>query len=395
MKKAFVTLSVILLTTMSAFAGGDRSSDRPLYAKWYQNWFIDASGSLNAWQQSAGRQQFIDFGKIENINYKNAAGDFGRFGGSLKIGKLLNPCVGIRAGLDMNQMTYTLGGAKTDRWLKTAHVDLMLSLMDFFGGYRNDRIYRLIVFGGFGVSGNTAAPFDFKIGSMNKEFCAVAGLMNNFRLGRHFDFHIDLQAIAPKYTIENQHAAFDKKLVNLNLSAAAGLTWYLGGRHFDMCEACPEVNCPEVVDCSAKDKEIKNLQDEIAKLQANANNTVVDKQPCDTVVKFINGETAPMSIFFNRDSYQIRDNRDLINLQEIAKVAKDNGYKINLRGTCDSATATSEYNKKLAENRCRKIKDELVKLGVAESKIIMDVVGGVNELKPAEYNRRVLVTFSK
>ena len=396
MKRVFLTLSVALLTVASAFAGGDRSSDRYLYAKWYQNWFIDASGSLNAWQQSVNRAGFVD---LNTLNYKNAAGDFGRFGGSVKIGKLLNPCVGIRLGLDMNQATYqkTKTSGKTDFVLETAHLDLMLSLMDFFGGYRNDRIYRMILFAGFGVSGHPLDPENkfFVFDDLNKEFCAVAGLMNNFRLGKSFDFHIDLQAIAPKYTIEQQYAKYDKNLVNLNLSAAAGLTWYIGGRHFDVCSACPEIDCPEV-DCSAKDKEIKNLQDRIAELQANAGNTVVsDKQPCDTVVKFINGETAPMSIFFNKDSYQIRDNRDLINLQEIAKVAKDNGYKVNLRGTCDSATATSAYNKKLAENRCRKIKDELVKLGVAESNIILDVVGGVNELKPAEYNRRVLVTFSK
>lgn len=394
MKKTIVTLSVILLTAMSAFAGGDRSSDRYLQAKWYQNWFIGVSGSLNAWQQSLNRQGFFD---LNTINYNNAAGDFGRYGGSVRIGKLLNPCVGMRLALDMNQFTYEEKVAgKTDGILETAHFDVMLSLMDWLGGYRNDRIYRMILFGGFGFSAHTNDFFVFNPKKMNKEFCAVAGIMNNFRLGKSFDFHIDFQATAPKYTIENQFAKADKYLVNVNLSASMGLTWYLGGRHFDVCSACPEVECPEV-DCTAKDKEIKNLQDQIAQLQANANNAgnVTANQPCDTVVKFVNGETAPMSIFFNRDSYQIRDSRDLINLQEIAKVAKDNGYKINLRGTCDSATASSEYNKKLAENRCRKIKDELVKLGVAESNIIMDAVGGVNELKPAEYNRRVLVTFSK
>ena len=147
MKRVFLTLSVALLTVASAFAGGDRSSDRYLYAKWYQNWFIDASGSLNAWQQSVNRAGFVD---LNTLNYKNAAGDFGRFGGSVKIGKLLNPCIGIRLGLDMNQATYqkTKTSGKTDFVLETAHLDLMLSLMDFFGGYRNDRIYRMILFAG-------------------------------------------------------------------------------------------------------------------------------------------------------------------------------------------------------------------------------------------------------
>ena len=398
MKKAFVTLSVILLTAVSAFAGGDRTSDRPLYAKWYQNWFIDATGSINAWQQSAHRAAFIDFGQSPvTLNYTNANGDFGRYGGSVKIGKLLNPAVGIRVGLDINQFTYQPNASvptKKDDWLETAHFDIMLSLMDWLGGYREDRVYRMIPFVGFGVAAHAHKLFDLNVNTLNKEFVATAGIMNNFRLGKSVDFHIDLQAIAPKYTIEKEPAPYDKHLVNLNLSANAGLTWYLGGRHFDACEACPDVNCPEV-NCDDKDKEIKDLQARIAELEGQTPNVITNAGPCDTVVKFVNGESAPFSIFFNKDSYQLRDNRDLINLQEIAKVAKDNGYKINLRGTCDSATASSQHNKKLAENRCRKIKDELVKLGIAESNIEMNAVGGVSELKPAEYDRRVLITFTK
>ena len=50
---------------------------------------------------------------------------------------------------------------------------------------------------------------------------------------------------------------------------------------------------------------------------------------------------------------------------------------------------------KLAENRCKKVKDELVKLGMPEKDIIMNPVGGVKELNPTEYDRRVLIHFTK
>lgn len=382
MKKAIVTLSVILLATVSAFAGGDRSTNRPIYPKWYNNWFIEATGTLNAWQGS-DRAQLID---PSTIHYQNANGDFGRYGGSLKIGKLVSPTVGVRLGVGMNQATNKYG----DFIYESAHADVMLSLMDLFGGYRDNRVYRMILFGGFGVAGH--ANDWFQINNINTEYFATAGIMNNFRLGKSFDFHIDLNAEAPKWMIESAHAQYDPYLVDFNFSVGAGLTWYLGGRHFDMCDACPEVQCPEV-NCDDKDKEIKNLLARIAELEGQGPEIV--NTPCDTVVKFINGESAPFSIFFNKGSYELRDNRDLINLKEIAKVAKDNGYKINLRGSCDSATASSEFNKRLAENRCRKVKDELVKLGIAESNIEMNPVGGVSELKPTEYDRRVLITFTK
>ena len=381
MKKAIVTLSVILLTAMSAMAGGDRTSNRYLTSKFSQNWFIDASGSINAWQGS-NRSALVDF---STMYFKNSQ-DKLMFGGSLKVGKWVSPAIGLRLAADMNQATNKYG----DFVFEAAHADVMLNLCDWLGGYKEDRIYSLIPYAGFGVGLHADDFFQFK--GVNKEYSGVFGLMNNIRLGQYFGLHLDLQAIAPKWMIETDNAHYDNRLVHFNFSGMLGLTWYPTGRHFDVCEACPEVNCPEAQDCSKQENTIKDLQARIAELEAGN-----IQAPCDTVVKFIEGATAeyPFSIFFNRDSYQIRDGRDLINLAEIAKVAKDKGYKINLRGTCDSATATKEYNQKLAENRCKKIKDELVKLGVAEKNIIMNPVGGVKELTPTEYDRRVLIHFTK
>ena len=87
--------------------------------------------------------------------------------------------------------------------------------------------------------------------------------------------------------------------------------------------------------------------------------------------------------------------RDLVNLREIAKVAKETGWKVRLRGSCDSATATPEYNQRLSENRCRKIQMELMDMGIPEDQIILVPVGGVHELDPTEYDRRVFVELIK
>ena len=381
MKKVLITLSVIMLTAVSAFAGGDKTSNRYIAGKFTQNWFIDAVGTINAWQGS-DRSSLVDF---NTIYYKNAAGDFGRWGGSFRIGKMVSPTIGLRLAADMNQATNMYG----DFIYESAHFDVMLSLMDWLGGYRNDRVYRMFLYGGFGIGAHADDWFQFD--GLNKEYCAVAGLQNNFRLGKYFDLHLDVQANAPRWSIEANNAVADPRYIHFNFSGGLGLTCYLGGRHFDVCEACPEVNCPEV-NCKPYEDEILALKARIKELE---NQPITNDGPCDTVVKFVNGETAPFSIFFNKGSYEFRDNRDLINLQEIAKVAKDNNYKINLRGTCDSATASSEFNKKLAENRCNRVKSELVKYGVAESNIITNAVGGVSELKPTEYDRRVLISFTK
>ena len=105
--------------------------------------------------------------------------------------------------------------------------------------------------------------------------------------------------------------------------------------------------------------------------------------------------STPFSIFFNKGSYEISSKKDIVNLTEIANTAKAQGYKIRLRGTCDSATGSKETNMKLAENRCNKVKAELVKLGVSENNIVVDAAGGVSELTPAELDRRVFVELIK
>ena len=154
-------------------------------------------------------------------------------------------------------------------------------------------------------------------------------------------------------------------------TAALGLTYYFS-RVYDLCE-----------------------QDTLF-IDNPADTVFMEGSPCDTIVKFVSLQaddlaTYPFSIFFHRDSYQLMSNRDLVNLKEIAKVAKENNYKIRLRGSCDSATATPSYNQTLSENRCRKIMTELMKMGIAEDQFILVPVGGVKELDPTEYDRRVLI----
>jgi outer membrane protein OmpA-like peptidoglycan-associated protein len=82
-------------------------------------------------------------------------------------------------------------------------------------------------------------------------------------------------------------------------------------------------------------------------------------------------------------------------LREIAEVAKANGYKLLLRGSCDSATASAAYNQTLSENRCLKIQSELMQMGIPESQIILEPKGGVKELDPTEFDRRVLIQLVK
>ena len=382
MKKAIITFSVIMLTAMSAFAGGDKTENRYLNTKFSQNWFIDASGSVNFWQGS-DRNSLIDF----NTMYFKNTNDGLNFGGSLKVGKYVSPVVGLRVGVDMNQMTNRLG----DYVFENAHADVMFSLADLFAGFREDRFYRPVLFVGAGVVGK-GTKF-FQLDKLNKEFCAIGGLINNFRLGKSIDLHLDLQATATRWSIESETMTPDSRYVHFNFAPALGLTWNIGGRQFDACEA-------KEADCSDKDARIKALEDQVKELMNRP--AVVEQKPCDTVVKFVNVESegqlisTPFSIFFKKGSYEITSATDLVNLKEMAQSAKAGDYRIRLRGTCDNGTGSKEINQRLAENRCRRVKEELVKLGMPENRIVVDAAGGVSELAPpAELDRRVFVELIK
>jgi outer membrane protein OmpA-like peptidoglycan-associated protein len=211
-------------------------------------------------------------------------------------------------------------------------------------------------------------------------------LCNNFRLAEHWDINLDLNWTFQRWTIDSWQYEFEsnprpKRFDNL-YTAALGVTYYFS-RQYDMPINC----CEEYKKAQQTIDSLMNLPEEITH---------------DTVVKFVNVQSQsedilsyPFSIFFNRDSYELMSRRDVINLREIANVAKEKGYKLRLTGSCDSATASPAYNQTLSENRCNKIKMELLELGVPEDQIIIEPVGGVKKLDPTEYDRRVLIQLVK
>lgn len=97
------------------------------------------------------------------------------------------------------------------------------------------------------------------------------------------------------------------------------------------------------------------------------------------------------SVFFNLNSSRIASKKDLVNVQEIADYAKANGSKILVTGYADSKTGSAAYNAKLSESRANTVANKLVEMGVNRDQIIVEGKGGVNDLSPYSYNRRVTV----
>ena len=423
MKKVFITMVALLAVTGSVMAAGHVDSVRYLTTKFGKNWFISASATGNWYQGSMRTPEALNY-----VNsYTKVAWDEPTFGFNVGGGKWLNHCTGVRVMYsntrinsyikgrheDLYHIQYLYGDEpeliegtgnnaiyRTSMRYHNLRADYMVSPIDFFQGFYNpDRIWTPVLY----VSGGTSfvsndffaiksliegykANHDetYKANGYNYELALGAGLENNFRISDHFDINLDLTWTFQRWTLDSWRYEFDeensirpKRFDNM-YTVSLGATYYFS-REYELPRDC----CKEY--------------DSIAKLLPCFPDTVMVH---DTVVKFVNVQAEdilsyPFSIFFNRDSYQLMSRRDIVYLREIANVAKENGYKLRLTGSCDSATATPSYNQTLSENRCNKIKIELLELGIPEDQIIIEPIGGVKILDPTEYDRRVLIQLVK
>jgi outer membrane protein OmpA-like peptidoglycan-associated protein len=96
-------------------------------------------------------------------------------------------------------------------------------------------------------------------------------------------------------------------------------------------------------------------------------------------------------VFFAFNSSKIASKKEILNLESLANMAKNNGAKLKVTGYADSATGVASYNQQLSERRAQAVAKELIKLGVAEENIVVEGKGGVADVKPASYNRRVII----
>ena len=429
MKKTFIALVALLAISTTSMASMKVDSVRYLSSTMKQNWFISAQATCNWWQGSMRTPDGY------NKSYTAVEWNKPTIGFSVNAGKWITHNVGFRLrysnnrinsyihgrhiGLSHLQFLYgdnptPVEGTGNDEIYATSMRyhnlmgDVMISPIDLFQGYYNPkRVWTPIIYVSAGVACTSKGIFVIKSIIDNKkaaedegagynfELAGGLGFRNDFRLSDHFDINLDLNWTFHRWTLDSWGYEFEqdnirpKRFDNL-YTASLGLTYYFS-REYEL-----PVNCAD---------EIENLKKRLALCEEEMRNMVVTStnQPTTDTVKvteyvYIQDKdlvSYPFSIFFNKDSYQLMSRRDLVNLREIADVAKANGYKIRLRGSCDSATASAEYNQKLSENRCRKIMMELMEMGVSEDQIITLPVGGVKELDPTEYDRRVLVELIK
>ncbi|NDV84768.1 OmpA family protein [Bacteroides sp. 51] len=100
---------------------------------------------------------------------------------------------------------------------------------------------------------------------------------------------------------------------------------------------------------------------------------------------------APIFFFFELGTNHLTDASQLINLDEIARIAKQYNLNIRVCGSADSATGTDDVNRNLGASRSEYICSQLLQRGIDKKQILEVNKGGIDTYIPNEANRHTSV----
>ena len=177
MKKFLLSIAIVAFSASSVFAQ-ENSAEKLRWKgimnnSFWSNWELSVAGGVNAtaWDGVATNQSTGDLGwQVE--------------GG---LTKWFNPIVGARVQLIGGRLNASDDFIKSN-WIMP-HADAVLNLSNWFGGYREDRVYYAKLFAGAGVN---FVDINAQGGS---GFAATAGLINTFRVCKQLDINLELKGI--------------------------------------------------------------------------------------------------------------------------------------------------------------------------------------------------------
>lgn len=376
MKKLFIALAFAGISLSSMAQDADPTLKYSVATNsFWSNWFIQVGADWNAWY--SGQEHGQDLSTSPFKKFRSNPGV------SVAVGKWFTPGIGLRTKLSgiwgKNVTDDNNDGNGNKYWTLNEHV--LFNLSNMLCGYNPNRVWNFIPFAGAGVT----RSMTYNTYAMNYS----VGILNTFRVSKKVGINFELgwdrlEGDADGCDYSNGNRGWDSH--DNKLYAEVGLTFNLGKASWDKT---PDVDAIKALSQSQIDALNAQLND------ANAENARLKKllaekkeEPAKSVKEFVN---SPVSVFFNINKYKIASRKDLVNVKEMAKYAKENDANILVTGYADSATGKPAYNQKLSEKRANTVADEIVKMGVSRDKITTEAKGGVNDLSPISYNRRATV----
>ncbi len=388
MRKLFLTLCAAVFVATSAFAQ-EEVAKKPSFAGFetngfWDNWEISLSGGINTAITSGS-----------NIGPRKK-----RIGMEVAFSatKWLQPVVGLRGQLQGGYYSnYELSRIR-EKWPYVfGHVDVMVNLSNWIGGYREDRVYYAVPFVGGGWMCSNFARQGKNNAETGHEFAVAYGLLNKFRVCKQLDIDLELKGLLTKPAASSVYMT-GRFLTGL--SASVGVTYRFGQRNFTRGYVGPtpeEVRAyqdanrqlkSDLENAGAENERLAaenaELKDALLKAQKAA-----DEQPEEVAAD----KRSNMVVLFNCGSASLTQ-REKTRLDIVAEVIKDGDQDIVyvLESHADHQTGSAKRNAALSEMRSEAVRDYLIKKGVNPDMLKVRNMGGEeNPFKTQEANRSVVV----
>ena len=347
----------------------------------WSNWFIQVGGNWNAWY--SGEEHGLDLAKSPIKKFRANPG------AAFAIGTWFTPGLGLRTKVQgIWGKTVTDGnnaGNGNKYWVLDEHI--MFNLSNLLMGYNENRVWNLVPFVGGGVGRTmTHNLYAMNLSAGIQSTWKVSKLLNIYLEGGWNRFEGDIDG---NELVTRTNRGWDSH--DNNLYAEVGLTFNLGKATWN--------KVPDVDALKAQyQNEIDGLRNQLN--DANAENdrlrNMLANQPkAETPAAVKEFVQTPISVFFNLNKTNIASQKDLVNVQALAKYAKENNSKLLVNGYADSATGKPAHNQWLSEERAKTVAGELQKMGIDSSNITTKGNGGVDELSPISFNRRATVQVTE
>lgn len=349
--------------------------------RFWSNWFVTAGGD---YVSSYSNQELgLDLSKNPFKSFRRS------WNGDITLGKWFTPVLGVRAKTQMMQLQCVDGRENPSFDMVNVNAQLLVNVRNLFWGYKPDRIWNISLYAGTGFYRN--------LDEKNTSYMYTAGMLNTFNVTKRLFINLDIYGNVAVTDLDNgvSYGASrgpkgflgDK---DRQLGVSLGLGVNLGKVGWSKTPDLEAINAMHKAQTDALNASLAEQQSENDKLKG-----LLAKRPetsTSTVTKEVT-ITTPVSVFFNLNSSRIASKKDLVNVQ--ALVDQLNGGKVEVYGYADSKTGSADYNKQLSERRAEAVAKELKKMGLKDEQIIIKPMGGVNELTPASYNRRVILKVVK
>ena len=355
----------------------------------WQNWFVQVNASWNAFYSN--EEKGADFAKGPFKDFRSAPGF------SVAVGKWFTPGLGLRTKFAAMNGRSVISENKDINDIKFWNLQeqALFNLSNMLCGYSDTRVWNFIPYAGVGITRNCSYN--------TYELASSLGLLNTWKLSKRVLLNLDLGFTMCGDDFEGRLGS--KRYVDLGgkggepspsnhdrwFTAELGLTFNLGRVGWDKTPDVDAIKALSQSQIDALNAQLNDANAENARLNGRLREALANQKPAETPKAVREFVTTPVSVFFNLDKTNIASQKDLVNIEGVAKYAKENNTNLLVTGYADSATGKADHNQWLSDERAKTVAEELVKMGVSRDKIETVGKGGVDELSPISFNRRATV----